>query len=750
MNDSSNNSSKNASNNSPSNLQPIDGLVDFLLDSDYSANSNTSADMVEDRHELAEEVSEIADTQPNPDELTAELENTEKDRFDCSEIETDVEEPKAKITLEAAVEYEAFLRQTIEPKIEEYPIFKQSDNGSIEQYDVALNIDTESASSTELVDCVNTLIPLIVELLKYKIDNSQESIFEAVAPTVERLIERRASEEPEKMAAAISSILPAAITEKINLNPKTIAKAIAPEIALAIEEQILLDEKVMAQVLGPEMGKAIKTQIELEKDAMVDALYPVIGDTISKYMVEVVKEINSKVENTLSPEGLKRKFQARLQGVSEAELILQEAIGCYIQAVFLIDKNSGIVIEKVQKTGEQELDSDMVAGMLTAIRSFANDCIVSDSELDSIDYGNWQIHLEVAGYCYLAVVVKGEPNQDFLQKVRSTFGEIVLNHGEAIEQFDGDYETVPIVIKAKLEQLIEPENVLRSKSTEKSGSPLILLCLLALILSIFFVPWAIVSYRSKIARNIEQFTAVQLDAAPELSVYRLDPKVEKGKLIVTGRVPSNYLRDRATVITQEIAQHNNLQLDNRIIAVDVPTDPSLILGEVKRLTKLFNQHSEVSIESNYQSGTLSISGFILDKFQQENVADAFDQVPGIDQIILNVAEQLPIIQESIYFEIGSKNLNFTNNSSKIKSVSAFLNRYPQLHLKLVVYSDGQGSKIINQKLAQERCSKVKSALVAQGVAPTRVISEGKEYRIAANPNLRSSRYVGFEPFIPTQ
>ena len=182
--------------------------------------------MVEDRHELAEEVSEIADTQPNPDELTAELENTEKDRFDCSEIETDVEEPKAKITLEAAVEYEAFLRQTIEPKIEEYPIFKQSDNGSIEQYDVALNIDTESASSTELVDCVNTLIPLIVELLKYKIDNSQESIFEAVAPTVERLIERRASEEPEKMAAAISSILPAAITEKINLNPKTIAKAI--------------------------------------------------------------------------------------------------------------------------------------------------------------------------------------------------------------------------------------------------------------------------------------------------------------------------------------------------------------------------------------------------------------------------------------------------------------------------------------------------------------------------------------------
>jgi hypothetical protein len=53
----------------------------------------------------------------------------------------------------------------------------------------------------------------------------------------------------------------------------------------------------------------------------------------------------------------------------------------------------------------------MIGGMLTAIRSFVNEWISSSgntSELDEIDYGRSKIMLEVAGYCYLAVVVDGE------------------------------------------------------------------------------------------------------------------------------------------------------------------------------------------------------------------------------------------------------------------------------------------------------------------------------------------------------
>ena len=667
-----------------------------------------------------------------------------------------VENHQSEITLEAAVEYEAFLRATTEPRAESKEklsfTIEQPEDISTEQYDKALTIDTESASSAELVEWVNTLIPLIVELLKYKINDSQEIIFEAVAPTVERLIERRSAEEPQKMAAALASILPSAITEKIHLDPETIAKAIAPEVAVAIREQILLDDKAIARVLGPEMGRAIKTQIELEKDAMVDALYPVIGDTISKYMVEVVKEINSKVENTLSPEGFKRKIRAKIKGVSEAELILQEAIGCYIQAVFLIHKDSGVIIEKAQKQGEQELDSDMVAGMLTAIRSFANDCIVSDSELDTINYGNWQIHLEVAGYCYLAVVLKGEPNKNFLDKIRRNFGEIILNHGDAVERFEGDYEAVPVAIKPKLEQLIEPESDFKHQSSANS-SPTTLLWLLAFILAIIFVPWGVANYRSKIARNIEEVTATKLDAAPELSVYRLDPIAKKGVLTVTGRVPTEYLQEQAISIARGIADRNNLQLDNQIITVDIPVDLNSIPGEIQRLTKLFNQQSNVLIESDYQPRTLSVSGFILERSQRENINRAFSQIPGVNKIIFDIDSQLPTVKESINFQVGSKNLNLGDNLSKIKSVSQLLSQYPQLHLRLVPYSDGEGSEAINQKLALERCRIVKAALVDAGVDANRLVFDSKQYYLAKDRGDLSSqlsRYVSFEPFIPMQ
>ncbi|MEY2833810.1 MAG: hypothetical protein RLZZ574_3069, partial [Cyanobacteriota bacterium] len=168
---------------------------------------------------------------------------------------------------------------------------KPPDMTTIEEVE---RIATEKATPEDLADAVNSLIPLIVGLLEFKLDNSRSGIIQTIRPVLDRLIEERTQEDSPKMAAAIARILPAAIEDEIRLNPLAIARAIAPEIALAIREQIRLDKEAIPETLGPEMGKAIKAQIESSKDAMVDALYPVIGTTIAKYMVEVVQDINSK------------------------------------------------------------------------------------------------------------------------------------------------------------------------------------------------------------------------------------------------------------------------------------------------------------------------------------------------------------------------------------------------------------------------------------------------------------------------
>jgi len=734
-------------------LESLDNLVDLLLNSD-------EANAQDDNLDIAESEKTIINNSPESQAL-----NVEDLKLPYDDI-TD-------LTLDQAVEYEEFLQQTIDEKSETIVSIDQSDK-SIAESDSRSSLDIVPSSSksnlptpleesgvddislaqslpieSDIVDSVNTLIPLVVELLKYRIEDSQDSIVNGVAPVLDRIIEQRTLEDSPKMAAAIAKILPNAITQGINLSPQEIAKSIAPELALCITEQIRLDENAISEALGSEIGKAVRTQIELDRDAMVDALYPVIGTTISKYMVEVVQEINRKVDSTLSPEGIKRKIQAKVQGVSEAELIFRESVGYFVQAAFLIDKDSGIVIHEIKRDEDQHLDSGMIAGMLTAIRSFANDCIVSGSELDEIDYGDFQIPIEVAGYCYLAVVVKGEPSKDFRARIRRVLGEIVQKHGDEIANFEGDKAVISPQVRERLDNLLDNEEK-KPKST-KPSSP-ILLWLLVFILSAIFIPWGIINYRASVAQNIEQITLNRLDTAPELSIYRLDPYVHRGRLTITGKVPNRYLYNQAATITQEIASRNNLRLDNKIITIKIPPSPDLINSEIKRLTSIYNQQPDTSIQTEYQSATktLIITGFDCYRFKSKPIAEVFDHVPGIAKIVLNLETKLPKVPQKIYFNSGSDRFDFTDSFSKIDSVNQFLQQYPQLSLKLIAHSDGQGLINFNRKLGQQRCHNIRAELVVKGIASKRLNAECKKSIVSHNDDQATwlERYVSFETFIP--
>ncbi len=750
-------------------LEPIDNLLNLLLDEKSSANGVSQAETAEvgdtDSKQPSyyqEKAFDSTFEKPKSEQVNSNADRPSFQHTEDADLEIDVESEIENLTLEKAVEYQAFLRQTVKPQQHSASDSEPDRSSSWEvTFDEAiesvakdsseLQTQADSAQELDLVDSVNALIPLMVELLKYKIDDSQETIIKTVSPVLDRIIEQRSLEDSPKMAAAIAKILPHAISEGINLTPEEIAKAIAPELALCIKEQIRLDQDAISEALGSEMGKAIKTQIELEKDAMVDALYPVIGSTISKYMVEVVQDINRKVENTLSPEGIKRKVKAKIQGVSEAELIFRESIGYYVQAVFLIAKDSGIVIEEIKREADRHLDSDMIAGMLTAIRSFANECITSGSELDAIDYGDWQIPIEVAGYCYLAVVVKGEPTKEFRVRIRRVLGEIVLKHGKAIANYQGDMTTNPPQIRAALGKLIYEQDPQQSKL---KSSPSTLLWLIAFLLGLVLIPWGIISYRGNVAHNIEQITAAKLDAAPELSIYRLEPYVNHRTLTISGRVPSEYLKNQAGAITQKIASQNNLQFDNQIIAIQISPSPDVVAGEVQRLTRLFNQQPNNLIKTNYESPTktLTIEGTVSSLSKQEFMLKLFEQVPGIAKIILNVNTQLPKVKQRIYFNSGSNRLEFTDTSAKLDSVVQFLEQYPQLNLKLIAHNDGKGTDKINQKLNQERCQNVQAALVAKGVDSTKLVARCTKLDVSQNTNNQAAwldRYVSFEPFIPT-
>ncbi|MEG5052447.1 MULTISPECIES: OmpA family protein [unclassified Microcoleus] len=596
-------------------------------------------------------------------------------------------------------------------------------------------------------ELIELMLPWIAEILSRKVADSREEVVKAIVPIIDEVIRAKTQENKSAMSAAIAELLPDALAQQIVNSPADIANAIAPEIGLAIKEQIRLDQESIAQALAPEMGKAITAQIRLERDSMVDALYPVIGSTISRYMAEAIKTINEKVSNAISVEGFKRKIRSKVQGVSEAELILKESIPFTVQAAFLIHKASGLIISEVQNSESYQLESEMVAGMLTAIRSFVNECILGPgevSELNQIEYGDSKIMLEVAGYCYMAVVIKGEPPQSFINKLRQTVSNLILNYAKVIHEFNGDPGTIPESLHPCIKTLFDP------LQKEKSTKPPIALAAISLAaLSLILVPWGIYQYRSSVERRLEANALAALASTPELAVYRLDVAVDGKTLKLTGKLPNQELRAQAAKIAASTAP--KLQLDNRILAVDVPPDPVLTAAEVQRITAVLNQKEGLSISTRYGDRKVTVEGTVRDGADAQKIAQSLKQIPGVQSVISTVKLDPLKITTRIYFQQGTAILDSTHGEI-IASVKKFMDQYPQKQIKIIGHSDRTGEISTNQQLSLRRAAAVRDALVRQGADPKRLQTVGIPHPPAdVEPNQPRllSRCVVFEPITNT-
>jgi outer membrane protein OmpA-like peptidoglycan-associated protein len=579
---------------------------------------------------------------------------------------------------------------------------------------------------------VKLLTPIIVDLLDRQVRDSKEEMTRALFPIVDRLIFQRAREDKKAMSAALAAVIPEAITQQIRNDPDTVVQAISPMMGAAIADQLHNDRDTIIEALAPAMGRAIKQQIELERDIMVDALYPIVGRTVSRYLGEAIQEINNKVANALSIQGIKRKVISVTQGVSEAELILKEALPCRVQTVFLIHKASGLTIADAQQENSLHLEPDMVAGMLTAIRSFVNDCIAQSgnvSELDEIEYGDSKILLEVAGYCYLAVAVKGDPPRSFIEKMRDTLSELIQKYGDEIENYDGDPDSIPEEVNIRVQHLLE---VLLIQAEKSQGFPWWFAGLAAAAIALLLIPLGIYQYRQSSDRRLEATIEQRWYNTPELSVYNLDADVRGDRLILNGRVPTVFLRDRAANLAQPLAGER--ALENQIQAAIVPADPVETAAEVQRTLDLLNQKEGINIAAEYQAqvdaqqrlqpGTTIVTGTINRLDDAIAVTQAFGRIPGVGTVTNTVQVAIPGLNTRFYFRTNSTRLETVDIKGKIPLIERQLKQYPDIHLKIVGYSPPSepGSSMT---LAQQRAIAVQTALIERGIAPQRLAVSGQ-------------------------
>ena len=238
------------------------------------------------------------------------------------------------------------------------------------------------------------------------------------------------------------------LEETVYVN-ENLSEKVNPIIDRKIET--LIEE--MPNKLGPTITATLKSEIKNSQDTIVDALFPIIGKMIKKYIQQEMKtlsdNINAQVQSTFSIKKYKRKIKSVFFGISENDIVMSELSAPKIQQIFIIEKGSGLIIASYSKT--ETIDQDMIAGMLTAIKSFVEDAFSAGNQsLENIEYELYTIQIQNFSSYYMAAVVSGAIDNNF----KSRFQDNMMDFADQNLKKDLDNHKL---ISEKLETFFKDE-----------------------------------------------------------------------------------------------------------------------------------------------------------------------------------------------------------------------------------------------------------------------------------------------------
>jgi outer membrane protein OmpA-like peptidoglycan-associated protein len=200
----------------------------------------------------------------------------------------------------------------------------------------------------------------------------------------------------------------------------------------------------LSRALRPAVEGSIKESIEKRPEAFVDALHPIIGPIVRRSIAEslrrLLQSLNQTLEHTFSWQGLKWRFEALRTGKSFAEVVMLRSLVYRVEQLFLIHRKTSLALLHVAADPAMGKDSDMVAGMLSAIQDFARDSfqVGEDSALEEFRVGELQVWIAPGRYAYLAAVIRGNPSRELRSTLEEAIETIHVLKGSALANFAGD------------------------------------------------------------------------------------------------------------------------------------------------------------------------------------------------------------------------------------------------------------------------------------------------------------------------
>ncbi|MFC2173291.1 OmpA family protein, partial [Acidobacteriota bacterium] len=274
------------------------------------------------------------------------------------------------------------------------------------------------------------------------------------------------------------------------LNPDQVSRVLPEAIVMRQKK-----DKRFLKAIRPTVEDAIKITVQQRPESMISALFPVIKPLIRKAIAQALRDtiqtLNQVLEKSLSIRSLKWRFEALRTGRSFAEVVLLHTLSYRVEQVFLIHKETGLLLQHVAAAAVETEDGDMVSSMLTAIRDFAHDSfrLGSGEDLETLRVGDLTILIEQSPLALVAAVIRGNLSPDIQQSLQDALENIHLEQSTDLEEFNGD--TAPFEqARPHLEACLLTEY-------EKKSSPSYLpVCLLAGAIILILSFWGFLSVRN--------------------------------------------------------------------------------------------------------------------------------------------------------------------------------------------------------------------------------------------------------------
>ncbi len=470
---------------------------------------------------------------------------------------------------------------------------------------------------------------------------------------------------------------------------EALIESLDPVIADLLERKIASSKQEMAAALAPVMSDAISHQIAEAKDDVVDALYPIIGKTIRKSVAEAMKKlvesINQRIEQTLRRSLFKKRLQAKITGVPESELVLKDSLPFKIEQIFLIHKDSGLLLSHVAASNAAaKVDEELISGMLTAIRNFVIEAFSTDhkQDLNAIQYGDLSIIVEPASYFYLALVTSGIEPAGLKDDIQQLNRKIHNRFYRSLRYFDGDITQFGEMPRL-LAHFIQKYEALSPQQRE--SKPL----------------------RRRL--NWGWLTLVVLIAAVIVAGVLLVKPAKHPSLTGPIEVDSS-LRPQDVIerVERKIAQHPELRdakpklvFDAGVIVIEGTAPSQKIKRELGFLV------SEVS------QAKVIVNNMEIDAFMSQAVQRMKDYLA---QCYIHFPANQAIISD--------------HYRSRLDSIVTMMNAIPDVRLIVKGYSDNSATHDYNLRLSQQRAQQVAEYLMQHGLDSARI---GVEFYGEADP-----------------